>query len=68
MTLKSPEGLRRWVSELKTHLAHYHHRKGMLVSANLRLVTVTVGYRPLTGVGQGPANKQIDVTMLVAKR
>ena len=39
-----------------------------VVSANLRLVTVTVGYRPLTGVGQGPANKQIDVTMLVAKR
>jgi len=39
-----------------------------VVSANRRLVTVTVGYRPLTGVGQGPATKQIDVTMLVARR
>lgn len=37
-TLKSPEELRRWVAELQTHLAHYHQRKGMLVSANLRLV------------------------------
>jgi RNA polymerase primary sigma factor len=26
------------VTELQTHLAHYHQRKGMLVSANLRLV------------------------------
>lgn len=37
-TLTSPEAFRRWVSELQTHLAHYHQRKGMLVSANLRLV------------------------------
>src|SRR5262245_10073368 len=37
-TMKSPEALRRWVTELQTHLAHYHQRKGMLVSANLRLV------------------------------
>jgi RNA polymerase primary sigma factor len=37
-TLKSPDALRRWVTELQTHLAHYHQRKGMLVSANLRLV------------------------------
>src|SRR6185369_612752 len=37
-TAKSPEALRRWVTELQTHLAHYHQRKGMLVSANLRLV------------------------------
>lgn len=39
-----------------------------VVSANLRLVTVTVGYRPLTGVGQAPAVKQVGVTMLLAKR
>jgi RNA polymerase primary sigma factor len=37
-TQKSPQALRRWVTELQTHLAHYHQRKGMLVSANLRLV------------------------------
>jgi RNA polymerase primary sigma factor len=37
-TLKTPETLRQWVRELKVHLAHYHQRKGMLVSANLRLV------------------------------
>jgi RNA polymerase primary sigma factor len=37
-TLRTPESLRQWVRELKVHLAHYHHRKGMLVSANLRLV------------------------------
>ncbi|HVE38571.1 MAG TPA: RNA polymerase sigma factor RpoD/SigA [Planctomycetota bacterium] len=37
-TLKTPEALRQWVRELKVHLAHYHQRKGMLVSANLRLV------------------------------
>jgi prepilin-type N-terminal cleavage/methylation domain-containing protein len=39
-----------------------------VVSSNLRLVTVTVGYRPLTGVGQAPATKQMGVTMLIAKR
>jgi RNA polymerase primary sigma factor len=38
MTLKTPETLRQWIRELQTHLAHYHQRKGMLVSANLRLV------------------------------
>lgn len=37
-TAKSPDSLRRWVAELRTHLGHYHQRKGMLVSANLRLV------------------------------
>ncbi len=37
-TGKTPEGFRQWIRELKTHLAHYHQRKGMLVSANLRLV------------------------------
>jgi RNA polymerase primary sigma factor len=37
-TRKTPEALRDWMRELKVHLAHYHHRKGMLVSANLRLV------------------------------
>ncbi len=37
-TLKTPEALRQWVRELKVHLGHYHQRKGMLVSANLRLV------------------------------
>lgn len=39
-----------------------------VVSANLRLVTVTVSYRPLTGVGQAPATKDMGVTMLIAKR
>ena len=38
VTGMTPEALRRWVRELQTHLAHYHQRKGMLVSANLRLV------------------------------
>jgi RNA polymerase primary sigma factor len=37
-TQKTPEALRQWVRELQVHLAHYHQRKGMLVSANLRLV------------------------------
>jgi RNA polymerase primary sigma factor len=35
---KTPEAFRRWASELRVHLAQYHQRKGMLVSANLRLV------------------------------
>lgn len=39
-----------------------------IVNANLRQVTVTVSYRPLTGVGQAPANKPIVVTMLIAQR
>ncbi len=39
-----------------------------VVSSNLRLVTVTVSYRPLTGVGQAPATKAMGVTMLIAKR
>ncbi len=38
LTGKAPEALRQWARELQTHLAHYHQRKGMLVSANLRLV------------------------------
>lgn len=39
-----------------------------VTSADLRQVTVTVSYRPLTGVGQAPANKSAVVTMLIAKR
>jgi prepilin-type N-terminal cleavage/methylation domain-containing protein len=39
-----------------------------VVSANLRQVTVTVSYRPLTGVGQAAAVKPVAVTMLIAKR
>jgi prepilin-type N-terminal cleavage/methylation domain-containing protein len=39
-----------------------------ITNANLRQVTVTVTYRPLTGVGQSPATKSAAVTMLVAKR
>lgn len=39
-----------------------------ITNANLRQVTVTVTYRPLTGVGQSPATKSAAVTMLLAKR
>ena len=39
-----------------------------VVSANLRQVTVTVSYQPLTGVGQATAVKPVMVTMLIAKR
>ena len=39
-----------------------------ITNANLRQVTVTVTYRPLTGVGQSPATKSATVTMLIAKR
>lgn len=39
-----------------------------ITDANLRQVTVTVTYRPLTGVGQSPATKAATVTMLIAKR
>ena len=39
-----------------------------IVSADLRQVTVTVTYTPLTGVGQSPTTKSAVVTMLVAKR
>ena len=39
-----------------------------ITDANLRQVTVTVTYRPLTGVGQSPATKSATVTMLIAKR
>jgi len=39
-----------------------------VTSANLRQVTVTVSYRPLTGVGQAPATKPVLVTMLIARR
>ena len=37
-------------------------------SATLRQVTVTVSYRPLTGVGQASAVKPVSVTMLIARR
>ncbi len=39
-----------------------------ITDPNLRQVTVTVTYRPLTGVGQSPATKSATVTMLIAKR
>ena len=39
-----------------------------VTSSNMRQVTVTVSYRPLTGVGQAPAVKPVTVTMLVARR
>ena len=39
-----------------------------ITNANIRQVTVTVTYRPLTGVGQSPATKSAAVTMLLAKR
>ena len=39
-----------------------------VASATLRQVTVTVSYRPLTGVGQATAVKPVSVTMLVARR
>jgi len=39
-----------------------------VTSATLRQVTVTVSYRPLTGVGQATAVKPVIVTMLIARR
>ncbi|MBI2526261.1 MAG: type II secretion system protein [Candidatus Rokubacteria bacterium] len=39
-----------------------------ITDANLRQATVTVTYRPLTGVGQSPATKSATVTMLIARR
>jgi prepilin-type N-terminal cleavage/methylation domain-containing protein len=41
-----------------------------IVDADLRQVTVTVTYRPMTGIGLSPAgtNKATTVSMLVAKR
>jgi prepilin-type N-terminal cleavage/methylation domain-containing protein len=39
-----------------------------ITDANLRQVTVTVTYRPLTGVGQSPATKSAALTMLLSKR
>ena len=39
-----------------------------IVDGNLRQVTVTVTYRPLTGIGQASATKPVTVTMLIAKR
>ena len=39
-----------------------------IVSDKLRQVTVTVSYRPLTGVGQASAVKPVVVTMLIARR
>jgi len=45
-TLKSPQGLRRWVQALRLDLARYHQWNGMLVTANLRLV-VSVATRYL---------------------
>lgn len=39
-----------------------------IVNGDLRQVTVTVTYRPLTGVGQSPTTKSAILTMLVARR
>lgn len=39
-----------------------------VVHADFRQVVVTVGYRPLTGVGQAPADKSVLLTLLIAKR
>jgi prepilin-type N-terminal cleavage/methylation domain-containing protein len=39
-----------------------------VADANLRYVTITVTYRPLTGVGQSPTTKSAIVTMLIAQR
>ena len=39
-----------------------------IVSDKLRQVTVTVSYRPLTGIGQATAVKPVAVTMLIARR
>jgi prepilin-type N-terminal cleavage/methylation domain-containing protein len=36
--------------------------------ADLRQVTVTVSYRPLTGVGQAPASKAAVVTTYIARK
>jgi prepilin-type N-terminal cleavage/methylation domain-containing protein len=41
---------------------------GGIVDANLRQVTVTVTYTPLTGIGQSPTTKAATVTILIAKR
>jgi len=43
---------------------------GGIVDAGLRQVTVTVSYRPMTGIGVAPAGttKAAIVTMYVAKR
>lgn len=39
-----------------------------ITDANLRLVTVSVSYTPLTGAGVATAPKTVKVTLLVAKR
>lgn len=39
-----------------------------ITHADLRRVTVTVSYRPLTGVGVGTTNKSVALDLLVAKR
>ena len=39
-----------------------------VTSSNMRQVTVTVSYQPLTGVGQATTVKPVIVTMLVARR
>jgi prepilin-type N-terminal cleavage/methylation domain-containing protein len=41
---------------------------GLIVDADLRQVTITVSYTPLTGVGVSGTTKSAIVTMLVAKR
>lgn len=39
-----------------------------VTDANLRQITVTVTYTPLTGIGQAPATKAVILTTLVARR
>lgn len=39
-----------------------------IIDANLRLVTVTVTYTPLSGAGVGAATKPMSVSLLVARR
>ncbi|MBI4635488.1 MAG: type II secretion system protein [Candidatus Rokubacteria bacterium] len=41
---------------------------GLVVHSDMRLVTVTVTYRPLTAAGQTTTNKSAVVSLLVAKR
>jgi type II secretory pathway pseudopilin PulG len=39
-----------------------------IVGDDLRQVIVTVSFRPLSGIGQAPADKSVVLTMLIAKR
>ena len=39
-----------------------------IVDADMRLVSVTVTYTPLTAQGVSPVQKPVTVTMVIAKR